>query len=313
MRGVASRSRDRELCHNRFCAACTPTDRLVFESFDSPPASDSTPDAYYFCTDDELVRVAVPGAQPLVARCSPGPLRSAPGVRALLRRFWPSQPGQGALWVRGRVRVLPSFHPLDRHPLGHAASQLYRFCERLEGILNDPAHSHQVIHYYSSTHQHKRANAAFLVGGFTIVCLGYQSEKAFMPFLGTRRVRACVARRFQFAGRPVAACLTCRCPCLRCVPTVHPVPRRGVRPLHVHNYAAGLFPRTGEGENQTAWCACATVNAPLTTRQRTTHTQACLHSFFNYRTFNIKDYEHMERIENGDLNWLVPNKFIAFR
>ena len=41
--------------------------------------------------------------------------------------------------------------------------------------------------------------------------------------------------------------------------------------------------------------------------------QACLHSFFNYRTFNIKDYEHMERIENGDLNWLVPNKFIAFR
>ena len=42
-------------------------------------------------------------------------------------------------------------------------------------------------------------------------------------------------------------------------------------------------------------------------------TQAVLHSFFDYSTFNIDEYEHMENIENGDLNWIVPKKFIAFR
>lgn len=34
--------------------------------------------------------------------------------------------------------------------------------------------------------------------------------------------------------------------------------------------------------------------------------------WFNYKTFDIKSYQHYERVENGDMNWIVPNKFIAF-
>lgn len=34
--------------------------------------------------------------------------------------------------------------------------------------------------------------------------------------------------------------------------------------------------------------------------------------WFNYKTFNLAEYEHYEKIENGDLNWIIPNKFIAF-
>ncbi|XP_011310996.1 dual specificity protein phosphatase CDC14B isoform X3 [Fopius arisanus] len=34
--------------------------------------------------------------------------------------------------------------------------------------------------------------------------------------------------------------------------------------------------------------------------------------FFNFDDFNPKEYEHFERVENGDLNWIVPEKFIAF-
>jgi len=30
------------------------------------------------------------------------------------------------------------------------------------------------------------------------------------------------------------------------------------------------------------------------------------------KKFNIKEYEHYERVENGDLNWIIPGKFIAF-
>ncbi|GIX90428.1 dual specificity protein phosphatase CDC14A [Caerostris extrusa] len=29
-------------------------------------------------------------------------------------------------------------------------------------------------------------------------------------------------------------------------------------------------------------------------------------------TFDVEEYEHYEKVENGDLNWVVPNKFLAF-
>jgi cell division cycle 14 len=34
--------------------------------------------------------------------------------------------------------------------------------------------------------------------------------------------------------------------------------------------------------------------------------------FFNFDDFNYLEYEHYEIVESGDLNWIVPNKFIAF-
>lgn len=35
-------------------------------------------------------------------------------------------------------------------------------------------------------------------------------------------------------------------------------------------------------------------------------------NWYNFRTFNIKEYEYYERVENGDLNWIIPGKFVAF-
>ncbi|XP_063283400.1 dual specificity protein phosphatase CDC14A isoform X2 [Pelobates fuscus] len=34
--------------------------------------------------------------------------------------------------------------------------------------------------------------------------------------------------------------------------------------------------------------------------------------FFNFEHFNVAEYEHYERVENGDFNWIVPGKFLAF-
>ena len=34
--------------------------------------------------------------------------------------------------------------------------------------------------------------------------------------------------------------------------------------------------------------------------------------WFDYKNFNVNEYDHYERVENGDLNWIIPNKFIAF-
>lgn len=36
------------------------------------------------------------------------------------------------------------------------------------------------------------------------------------------------------------------------------------------------------------------------------------YKFFDFNTFNIEEYEHYESVENGDLNLLIPNKFLAF-
>ena len=34
--------------------------------------------------------------------------------------------------------------------------------------------------------------------------------------------------------------------------------------------------------------------------------------WYNHATFNPDEYEHYERVENGDFNWIVPGKFLAF-
>lgn len=34
--------------------------------------------------------------------------------------------------------------------------------------------------------------------------------------------------------------------------------------------------------------------------------------WFDFKKFNIIEYENYERVENGDLNWIVPGKFVAF-
>ena len=34
--------------------------------------------------------------------------------------------------------------------------------------------------------------------------------------------------------------------------------------------------------------------------------------WYNYKTFNLSEYEHYEVVDNGDLNWIVPGKFMAF-
>ncbi|CAH1955704.1 unnamed protein product [Acanthoscelides obtectus] len=34
--------------------------------------------------------------------------------------------------------------------------------------------------------------------------------------------------------------------------------------------------------------------------------------FFNFDNFDFMEYEHYERVENGDFNWILPDKFIAF-
>ncbi|XP_025893719.1 dual specificity protein phosphatase CDC14A isoform X1 [Nothoprocta perdicaria] len=40
--------------------------------------------------------------------------------------------------------------------------------------------------------------------------------------------------------------------------------------------------------------------------------KALQHGFFDFKTFDVDEYEHYERVENGDFNWIIPAKFLAF-
>lgn len=34
--------------------------------------------------------------------------------------------------------------------------------------------------------------------------------------------------------------------------------------------------------------------------------------WFDWKRFNVEDYDHFEKVESGDMNWIVPEKFLAF-
>uniref|UniRef100_A0A3P9CAE3 protein-tyrosine-phosphatase n=1 Tax=Maylandia zebra TaxID=106582 RepID=A0A3P9CAE3_9CICH len=40
--------------------------------------------------------------------------------------------------------------------------------------------------------------------------------------------------------------------------------------------------------------------------------QALQHGFLDFEMFSAEEYEHYERVENGDMNWIVPGKVLAF-
>ncbi|GJQ66132.1 hypothetical protein Trydic_g4197 [Trypoxylus dichotomus] len=40
--------------------------------------------------------------------------------------------------------------------------------------------------------------------------------------------------------------------------------------------------------------------------------KAKMFNFFNFNDFNVLEYDTYDKIQNGDMNWLVPRKFLAF-
>ena len=75
------------------------------------------------------------------------------------------------------VRWCVDFGPLN---LG----QVYRFAQKLNAKLSDKRLANKRIYYYSSTHSHKRTNAAFLISAYAMLYLGRTPEDAYRPFRG---------------------------------------------------------------------------------------------------------------------------------
>jgi cell division cycle 14 len=136
--------------------------------------------------------------------------------------------------------------------LGHA----WRFCQRVNHLLQQCGPRGQPVYLLVGLHPHKRANAAALVGIHSVLYLGKRAEEAYAPL-----------RQLEpFAGFRDASCG---------VPTFT---------LGVSDIIRGMYRAKEVG-------------------------------FINWHAgekFNLEEYEHYEQVENGDLNWIVPGKLMAF-
>jgi cell division cycle 14 len=34
--------------------------------------------------------------------------------------------------------------------------------------------------------------------------------------------------------------------------------------------------------------------------------------WYSFKDFDVQEYEYYEKVENGDLNWIIPNEVLAF-
>ncbi|GAB4817658.1 hypothetical protein N2152v2_004704 [Parachlorella kessleri] len=132
----------------------------------------------------------------------------------------------------------------------------YRFCMRLNALLQQATSTGQRVYLLVGSHPHKRANAAALIGIYSALFLGRTPEEAYAP----------LQRLEPFAGFRDASCG---------VPTYQ---------LGVLDAIRGMWKAKEVGFIQ--WHK----GAP----------------------FDVDEYEHYEQVENGDLNWIVPGKLLAF-
>ncbi|XP_034935865.1 dual specificity protein phosphatase CDC14C-like [Chelonus insularis] len=142
----------------------------------------------------------------------------------------------------------------DFGPLNLA--MLYRYCCKVEKILETPAFKKKIIVHYTTLNSEKRVNAAFLAGSYAILYLKKTADEVYELLTNTYNSQPYIMFRDASIGPP---CYQISLKdCLNAIEKCHKL------------------------------------------------------GFFNFDDFNFKEYEYYERVQNGDLNWIVPEKFIAF-
>uniref|UniRef100_A0A4W5QLF4 Cell division cycle 14A n=1 Tax=Hucho hucho TaxID=62062 RepID=A0A4W5QLF4_9TELE len=132
---------------------------------------------------------------------------------------------------------------------------LYRYCCKLNKKLKSFTHSRKRVIHYTSYDQRKRANAAVLIGSYSVIYLKRSPEEAYRTLISGNNTAY-----LPFRDAALGDC-TYNLTILDCL--------QGIR-------------------------------------------KALQYGFFNFETFDVEEYEHYERVENGDMNWIIPGKILAF-
>ena len=132
----------------------------------------------------------------------------------------------------------------------------YRFCQRVQQLLQQGEEAQKSVYLLVGPHPHKRANAAALMGIYSVIYLDRTPQDAYAP--------------------------------LRC-----------------------LEPWTGFRD---ASCGVPAylLNVPDVVKGMWRAKQVGFIKWQEGEEFDVDEYEHYEQVENGDLNWIIPGKLMAF-
>lgn len=189
---------------------------------------------------------------------------------------------------------------LDFGPLN--LGQLHRFTTRLNGLLANARKDNTTILFYSSTLNHKRANAIFLACAWQVLELNRTPEAAYRGFSSNaypkNRTKSgdgkSTLRTNKVVYGNVDPSIGSSNPPLLPLTSIGRQTIEGLPPFH------DASPYRCTYELTLMDCLGALVKA----RQ---------FDFFDWGDkFNVAEYEHFEQVENGDLNWIVKGKILAF-
>mmetsp|Transcript_20719 Transcript_20719/g.50901 ORF Transcript_20719/g.50901 Transcript_20719/m.50901 type:complete len:505 (-) Transcript_20719:374-1888(-) len=248
----------------------------------------------------------MPGAPPNNVCTSKNPLRGAVEIlpNSLYYCALSSPPSSSKLLLRNRhnqkipvicfcidtTLVYWNFF-LDFGPLN--LGQLYRFRARLNGLLEQSnrttvtsAGEKPAILFYSSTHPAKRTNAIYLICAWQVLELNRSPEQAFWGF--------------SYYNMPGGS--------------LGPIPK-----IAQERSLPPTWPLSPIGQMTVARLPTFHDASPVQCNYNL-NIMHCLHGlkkakdfgFFDFNNFNVEEYEYYEQVENGDLNWIVQGKIMAF-
>ncbi|KAM3961456.1 uncharacterized protein ACR2FA_004572 [Aphomia sociella] len=80
-------------------------------------------------------------------------------------------------------------------------------------------------------------------------------------------------------------------------------PRDALKPLVIHGQSYKPFQDAIQGDSSYTISLLDCLQAIKKAREL---------DFFNFQDFNYEEYDRLDKIQGGDLNWIVPGKFLAF-
>uniref|UniRef100_A0A7S2A3B9 protein-tyrosine-phosphatase n=2 Tax=Ditylum brightwellii TaxID=49249 RepID=A0A7S2A3B9_9STRA len=168
---------------------------------------------------------------------------------------------------------------LDFGPLN--LGQLYRFCAKLNQKLSrgNTKYTEKILCFYSSTAPSKRANAIFLVCAWQVLYLDRTPEEAYHGFRENADMMSlpsknCSSPPAASVAGPVVSTMT-------------------LPPFH-----------------DASPCPCTYDLSILDCLRGMS--KARMYGYFDFSTFDVEEYEYFEQVENGDLNWIMKDKILAF-
>jgi len=177
---------------------------------------------------------------------------------------------------------------LDFGPLN--LGQLHRFTTKLNKLLANAKRDNNTVLFYSSTFSSKRANAIFLACAWQVLELNRTPEEAFRGFTNAGYTDSTKGNIDDQYHRSTTSSN----------PPLLPLSSIGKQTIATLPPFHDASPYRCSYQLTLMDCLGALVKARK-------------FNFFDWGDkFDIKEYEYFEQVENGDLNWIVKGKILAF-